>query len=237
MKKILTGILCALSCISANAADFFSSEKCDDLLTFGARIGVNTSNRTMGDKAFPANYHHENWGTGFDIGAVANINFRDYLTLQPGFFFEARHGSYVLMGNGDETGSLLPGGQSAQAGNRSSYNFTIPIMAVIGFNVTDNVRWTVEAGPYVSFVLNSKISTKRLISEYPTEVMPFHQKPASVDFGFKLGTGFEFYDHYYVGVHYIAGCINAWKDRDMGNLTKTYGGVTKAWVFSIGYNF
>jgi hypothetical protein len=35
----------------------------------------------------------------------------------------------------------------------------------------------------------------------------------------------------------MAGCLPAWNDRKVGNITKTFGGVTKAWVFSIGYNF
>lgn len=167
---------------------------------------------------------------------MANLNFRDFFTLQPGISFEGRYGSYVLMSSMSDTGAPL-GGECAQAGNRESYNFTIPVMAVFGFNVTDRVRWTVEAGPYISFVMGSKMSIKRFVSENPGGGPIFNQSPANLDFGIKMGTGFQFLDHYYVGAHYLAGCIDAWENRRIGNLSKNFGGVTKGWVFTIGYNF
>lgn len=237
MKRLLMGALCAFLSAGAWASDFFSTEKSEDLFTIGARIGVNTTNRTIKDSAYPGCYHNESWGTGFDIGAVVNLNIRDYLAIQPGFFFESRSGSYVMMGTRE--GSMLPddGSEMAQAGKRRSYNFTIPVLAVFRFNITDGLRWNVEAGPYVAFVLDSKLSNKRFVVNGPSTDPLFAQKAAGVDLGFKLGTAFEILDHYYVGAHYMAGCLPAWKDRTVGNITKTYGGVTKGWVFSIGYNF
>lgn len=237
MKRFLLGAMCALAVGSASASDFFSTEKCDDLFTFGARIGVNTTNRTLKSSAYPDCYHHESWGTGFDIGAVADINIRDYISIQPGFFFESRSGSYTLMGTA--AGSFLTDDTSeiAQAGNRRSYNFTIPVMAVLHFNVTDDVRWNVEAGPYVAFVLDSSLKNKRFVVNGTADTPLFSQKAATVDFGFKMGTALEILEHYYVGAHYLAGCVGAWKDLKVGPITKTFGGVTKGWVFSIGYNF
>lgn len=237
MKKLLTLALCAVTAVSASAADFFSTEKCDDLFTFGARGGVNTSNRTIKSSAFPDCYHHESWGTGFDIGVTVGLNIRDYLTIQPGVFFESRNGSYTIMGT--RQGSALPddGAEIAQAGRRRSYNFTIPVLAVFHFNLTDGLKWNVEAGPYVAFVMGGKITASRYVVNGTADEPLFSQKPAGLDFGFKMGTGFEILRHYYVGAHYMAGCLDAWKDRKVGNITKTYGGVTKGWVFSVGYNF
>lgn len=241
MKRIIAGLVCALTITGASAADFFSTEKCDNLITYGARIGINTTNRTINKNEF--NYSHESWGTGFDIGGVVNFNFRDYLTIQPGLFFESRSGRYTLMNSYQWTGENpedLKLTETAQAGKRNSYNFTIPVMAVIGFNVTDEVRWNVEAGPYVAFVLNSKLKNEKII---PTGSDPlFNQKAASVDFGFKLGTGIKVMDHYYFGVHYLAGCVPAWKDQTVtipgrGQATIEYGGLTKGWMFCLGYDF
>ena len=62
-------------------------------------MGVNTSNRTLKSSAFPDCYHHESWGTGFDVGFVAGLNIRDYLAIQPGVFFETRGGNFLLMGS------------------------------------------------------------------------------------------------------------------------------------------
>lgn len=237
MKRLIIGALCALTASGAWASDFFSTEESEDLFDFGLRIGVNTSNRTVKSSALPGVYHHESWGTGFDLGAVVNLNFRDYLTLQPGFFFESRSGDYTLMGLQTELHDPVLTGDVAQAGHRTSYNFTVPVLAVIHFNVTDDLRWNVEAGPYVSFVLDSRLKNKKFVVNGTAESPIFSQKAASVDFGFKLGTGLEILEHYYVGVHYLAGCLDAWKKYDFGDYSKSFGGVTKAWVFSLGYNF
>lgn len=237
MKRLLIGAACAASCLFSQATDFFSTEKCDELFTIGVRLGVNTTNRTMSDKAYPDCYHHESWGTGIDVGAVVGINIRDYLAIQPGFFFESRSGAYTLIGTAEGSALAADGSEIAQAGKRRSYNFTIPVLAVFGFNVTDDVRWNVEAGPYLAFVLDSKLSDKRFVVNGTAEDPLFHQKAAGFDFGFKMGTAIEILDHYYVGAHYLAGCLPAWKDRKIGNVTKDFGGVTKGWVFTIGYNF
>lgn len=238
-QRFITLVAAALATVSsAFAADFFSTGKCERLMGFGARIGVNTSNRTLGKNAFPECYHHESWGTGFDIGVVADLNIRDYLAIQPGFFFESRNGSYTLMGDAEGSGVGTPGVRMAQGGDRSSYNFTIPVMAVVRFNVADNVRWNVEAGPYVAFVLDSELKNKSFVTEGEGTYEPlFSQKGASVDFGFKMGTSLQLFGHYYVGAHYMAGCVPAWKEYDFNNITKKFGGCTKAWVFSIGYDF
>lgn len=168
---------------------------------------------------------------------MVSLNFRDYLSVQPGFFFESRTGAYTLMGPLSDPSDPQVTGDVAQAGKRSSHNFTVPVMAVIHFNLTYDVRWNVEAGPYVSFLLDSRLKNKRFVVTDVNDRPLFSQKAASVDFGFKLGTGFEFLEHYYVGVHYLAGCIDAWKGLKMGDYTKSFGGVTKEWVFSVGYNF
>ena len=240
MKKAFLGALCALAISStasftASAAEFFNTDKSPELFSFGVRMGVNTTNRTIKDAAFPDCYNHEDWGTGFDLGVVANIQFRDYLSLQPGFFFESRSGSYTLLGT--RAASKLPddGSEIAQAGKHNSYNFTIPVMAVIGFNVTDDIRWNVEAGPYVAFVLNSKLRDKHFVVNGPSTEPLFSQKAAPVDFGFKLGSAIELFRHYYFGVHYMAGCVSAWRDLKVDNYTKTFGGCTKGWMFTIGY--
>lgn len=235
----MAGALCALTVAGASASDFFSTERCDRFISFGARVGVNTSNRTMSGKPFPGFYHHESWGTGFDLGVVANINFRDFISLQPGVFFESRSGRYSLMGPLDNIGGL-PATEAAQAGKRNSYNLVVPVMVVVGFNVTDDIRWSLEAGPYVSFLLDSKMKCSYYMDtdEINDRGMIFSRKPAKVDFGCKLGTGLRLFRHYYIGAHYMAGCVDAWRNGSLpGEKKQNYGGVTKAWTFTFGYDF
>ncbi len=110
------------------------------------------------------------------------------------------------------------------------------------FNITDDIRWDVEAGPYVSFVMGSKIDDKLVIfAEDPSDAgqnrAEMDMKPKSTDFGLKFGTGLRILDHYYVGVHYMAGLVDGWKDHKVGNVKYSLGGCTKAWVFTVGYDF
>lgn len=229
MKRLILGVLGLYLAFAASAADFFSDEPSPKFFTFGARIGLNTSNRTVADKSCPGYYHNESWGTGFDLGVVANLNFRDFISLQPGFFFESRSGSFVLMDKASDGFGL--------AGKRRSYNFTVPVIAVFGFNVTDDLRWTVEVGPYVSFLLDSEMKNVHSLNEATAAVPLYAKKPASADFGFKMGTGLKLLSHYYIGAHYMAGCTDAWKNGAEGIMSKNFGGVTKAWVFTLGYDF
>ena len=77
----------------AQGADFFSTAGSEDKFSVGARIGVNTTNRTISDNALPYCYHKESWGIGFNLGVVATFNIRDWISVQPGLFYESRSGS------------------------------------------------------------------------------------------------------------------------------------------------
>ena len=240
LKRLLTvAVIASASAAGLMADDFFSTDKCDTFMDLGVRLGVNTSNRTIGKDAFAGAYHHENWGCGFDFGAVATLNIRDYIAIQPGVFFSHRAGSFTLMADGianpeypDQTYSV------SQAGTRKTENLVIPVMAVVRLNVTDNVRWNVEAGPYLSILLSSSIRNKRVYSSETLDPTPlFTTTPSGCDFGFKLGTGLQLFDHWYVGVHYMAACTHAWKEQKVGSYHKDFGGLAKGWLFSIGYDF
>lgn len=237
MKHILTTAILIAGSMSAGAADFFSTEECDDLFTLGARIGVNTSNRTVNDDA-AGSYNFQSWGTGFTAGVTASINIRNYISIEPGLFFESRSGNSVFTSEPLATPEGIC--YVTQSAHRHTYNLTIPVLASFRFNVTDDLRWHVDFGPYVGFMLKSKFENKELLSTRPDTYAqpPFDGKIAPVDFGFKMGTAFELMRKYYVGVHYEAGAVKAYKDVSLNNgLEKVYGGRTKAWNFTIGMNF
>ena len=230
MKKILlTFALIAGLALPASALDFFSTAKPKRLLDLGVRIGVNTSNRTISDDYF--NIQNLNsWGTGFDIGVIAGFNIRDYLSIEPGLFFESRSGRFSYMskvyGLEEET--------YAKWGKGMQYNFTIPVMASFHFNVLNVMRWNVDVGPYFQINLKNTFAGKFKYPEllYENGVLQTHlfkTKAAGCDVGLKFGTSLLLFKHYYVGVHYLAGFLSPWNPRDLG-------GVNKEWMFTIGYN-
>lgn len=116
------------------------------------------------------------------------------------------------------------------------------------FNITDDLRWDVEAGPYISLRLGSKLKNK--VCNYNPDPSigngtaedrfadnVFRQKSKGCDFGIKMGTGLTLFKHYSFAVHYLAGCTPAWKDLKYENLRYSYGGLSKEWTFTLGYNF
>ena len=233
IKKVILSLSAAMlaSFTSVSAADFFNNAPAESLFYVGLRAGVNTSNVTVNRGVFDT-WNNNSWGTGIDVGAVASINFRDYLSIEPGIFFESRSGKYDYL---SRTAVTTDGTEYlTQYGNIHSYSFIIPILASVHFNISDDIRWNVDFGPYFQIILKNSIKGDAIYPLYsaddalPVSYAPM--TPTSFDFGFKFGTSLKFLDHYLVGVHYQAGALKPW---DNGNL----GGRRKCWVFSVGYDF
>ena len=232
MRKYIIGLVFLFTFVNTNfvkAQEFFDKSDAVNFFTFGARLGVNTSNRT-----FPAgNYSNmilTSWGTGFEIGAVADINFKEYLSLQPGLFFESRSGNIV---NIVDYYSDMGNAQTYyEKDHLRAFYFTIPVMGVVKFNITDKLKWMVDLGPYFQLKISESGQNDVKILYRPANSTAYTQYSAkhnSIDAGIKVGTGLRIYNHYYIGVHYLAGFCNAWKEP--------LGGRNKSWDFTIGYDF
>lgn len=219
----------AVCALNAAAADFFDKSLPEEVFTLGMRAGVNTTNRTIGADVF-SDWNYNYWGTGIDLGAVADIRFRDYISLQPGFFFQSRHGDHAYI---TQVESVVDGVQQldplTQVGHSSRYTVNVPILCRIHFNVTDELRWSVDAGPYFSWIVGKHDSNVKYytgtIADGATHIVG-----RTFDFGIKFGTGLTLNRHYYFGIHYMAGCLDAWRQHSLG-------GRNKAWTFCLGYDF
>lgn len=230
MKKTVILLVSAVAVLPVNAKDFFDTSHPEKQFTIGARVGVNTTNRNVNDGIFDE-WNCNSWGTGFDAGAVVDINLRDYISIQPGFYFESRSGKYAYANS--FTGVSGAEDVLSQFGSLRSYNFTIPVMASIHFNITDDVRWNVEAGPYAQIVLKNTVNGK---FRYPSAVEASgstgfgEAKASNFDFGCKFGSSLTIKRHYAVGFAYEAGWLNVWKETALS-------GRNKGWLFYIGYDF
>lgn len=223
MKAFFISILCFASALTCTAADFFSTEKPDQFMNLGVRVGLNTSNITASGKVFNG-YNVNSWGLGFNAGIIADINIRDYIAVQPGFFYESRSGNFAYQQVGTE------GTADYQLGHLRSYHFTVPILASMRFNISDDVRWIVDFGPYVSFKLKSNYDPISFSSYEPDGLVTAKSADmAKADFGFKMGTGIKIRGHWYFGIHYSAGALHAWKQSYMK-------GHNKSWDFTIGFD-
>lgn len=231
MKKLILSIALAASAVLPGAAkDFFSSATPETIFDLGVRVGFNTSNRTISNSVASL-WNMNAWGTGFDAGVVCDINFKDFISVQPGFFYESRSGSFAY-----QSTAYNAAGDSyvkTQLGKGRMYLFTIPIVGSLHFNLSDEVRWNVDLGPYFQFKLKSTFDHK---FSYPEATVVggleyFNNvKTAKCDVGIKMGTGITVYEHYSIGVHYLAGLLDAWNPGRLG-------GRNKEWMFTVGYTF
>ncbi len=242
-RKLLCLAVTVLSAASCLAGGFMNTAAPRKLFNFGVRFGLNTTNRTVNNDVFNR-WNLNSWGIGIDAGAVFDINFRDYLTIQPGFFYENRCGKYAYAFN--YINDLGDNDVMTQFGNVRTHSFVVPVMVGLHFNISSAVRWNVEVGPYLQFILkNSRGDGFKYADGDVAAVTPAaeggstpavnqtHMRVAhasNFDFGLKVGTSFSVLRHYYIGVHYMAGWLDAWKEPELG-------GRNKGWVFSIGYDF
>ena len=222
MKKLFLAIACLVAAASLQAADFFSTAAPSKYFGVGVRIGFNTSNSTMGKG--PDLWNHSSWGTGFNAGVVADICIRDFIAIQPGFFYQSRSNSYTYIWSH----SAMP--DEVVVGHTLNYTFQVPVVASVRFNVTDNVRWRVDFGPTFSFGLGKSDKGKSFLPAESNFDDGYYDNRHKFEVGLKMGTGLNIFKHYYVGVHYVAGLRDVYK-------VKGFGGRNKTWSFVLGYDF
>lgn len=232
MKKLISVFLFLLALINTTgikAQEFFDTSDAQDFFTVSGRLGFNTSNRT-----FPSGYNnlwnHNSWGTGFTIGVLANLNFKEYLTVQPGIFYESRSGDYAYLT--DYLDGFNQNQTHYEMGHLRGYYVTVPLMAIVKLNLSEKIKWLVELGPYFQFKFSESGQNNITVLYRLPQSNQYGQYTAehkSIDAGLKIGTGLQFFSHYYVGVHYLAGMMDAWK--------LPAGGRNKSWEFTVGYDF
>lgn len=236
MKLIHTAIALAallLCAPAARALSILDTNPAPNLFTLGVRVGLNASNRTIDKKVFDI-WNQNTWGTGFTAGAVCDIWLRNYISIQPGVFFETRSGKFTYINdwnvaNGENSNS---GNTTVQVGKMRNCNLTIPVLASVHFRLGSLLKWNVDLGPFLSFRLKTGgdrvlIPTDNFIGNNP-EYQTAYQRKFNV--GFKMGTGLTLMQHYYLGVHYMASMLSPWKLDGLH-------GRDKAWTVTLGYDF
>ncbi len=229
MKHILTATALSLAAIApASAARFFSTAPAEKFIQVGVRAGINSSTQSINRNAFP-NWTSSGWGTGFQVGVEVPLAVFDFLSFQPGLYYQLRSGDYAI--------SSSP--QTGRMGHYTMSYITFPIMVQVNFNVSDRLRWGVEAGPYFSWRFGSSHSDASIAPVVlPEGVVPVVASEPSVgsgakqkkDYGLKVGTFFLLNRRWYAGLHYYAGMTRVYND-------KALGGSNMEWSLSIGYNF
>ena len=74
------------------------------VIQLGVRAGFNTSNlATNYDKAFPEiTWNHTQWRQGLTLGAIVDINLRNFFSIQSGLFYKSRGNDFHYLVNDNE---------------------------------------------------------------------------------------------------------------------------------------
>ena len=227
IKTLGTCLLTICAIAPASAQDWIDTSEPDHLLSFGARMGFNTSNATRGGGNSRANL--DAWGTGFDAGVVVSLNFNNVVSVQPGFFFQSRshNYSYVMPQTGDNGEAITP--NIHEYGHTLNRSFQVPVLGIFTMHPTEGLKWNIEFGPYFNFGLSGSDKGTMEVGLVSREYSDgYYDHRNKFDFGFKMGSSLTVLDHYYLGIHYECGACSVWKNGD---------GRNKAWTFSIGYDF
>lgn len=244
MKRLLCMLCVLVACASIAGAQLrIDISDAERPFNVGVRMGLNTSNLSSNQLDLVPDLHSTSvdWKAGFTGGVVIDIIMRNFFALQPGFFFETRSCSFSHV---QQIGD--PARLQLMEGTQSSSYFKIPILASFRVLVTDDLEWQMDFGPYFSFGLggNEKYTYVSPGNDYHGREFKrdyFGDKGfvRSYDWGFKMGMGLSVMKHYYVGIHYEAGCRNVLLPNAYNPEPVLYGlkGHNKAWDFTIGYTF
>lgn len=244
MKKVLSAfvlVIVAAVPFQGRAAEFVDRDAPASLLNLGVRLGITSSNVSTDIPGVGDNSEFS-WKRGFNAGAVVDLNFRNYFSIQPGFFFENRSYNYLLVEH-DPSQNLLKN----ELGHTRSYSFTVPVLAAFHFNLSDKFRWSVEAGPYFQFGIgDGKDEVEQISVSAPEGASGSYVHTSgkrdyygdgnwqhrSFDWGLKIGTGLRFLDHYVFNIHYQRGFRNV-----SANHNNNWEMHNKCWTFTLGYDF
>lgn len=246
IKRLLT-VVAALAMIGSQAVKGEMRLDTSDAVrpfNIGVRVGLNTSNLSSNklDLVPDMASSSVDWKAGFTGGVVVDVMLRNFFSLQPGFFFETRSCSFQHIENPEGATSV-----NVVEGSRSSSYFKIPLLASFRVLLSDDVEWQLDFGPYFSFGIGGNEKYSTLEPGNPSARPVSYKRPMfgdngfvrSYDWGFKMGMGLNLFSHYYVGVHYEAGCRNVLLPNAYTGSPVLYGlkGRNKGWDFTIGYNF
>lgn len=169
-----------------------------------ARVGMNFSNMTKDSeaKALP----------GFNLGVGMDYGFSENWSLQSGLMISSKGWKYKEEG---EKMTFRP------------IYLDIPILAAYKFNISDNTKFVINAGPYLAFGLGGKAKygdvDYKLFKSDEGDWKRF-------DLGIQYGIGLELSDHYLINLTGQNGFICPWDTEEGEDKCKNM-------TFSIGVGY
>lgn len=219
----------------------FCTNAQDKKVSWGVRAGMNLSN--IGDKytgeiepgTSKSDYESDfKTRVGFNVGVVMDWNISRHFAIQPGLYFTTRGGKLDQDYEGYKYNEKW----------RASY-LQLPVLASYRFNLSDNVKWHINAGPYIACGLGGKVKWEETYDGetekgdykiFKTIDEDSDENGGGIrrfDAGLSFGTGISI-NKVYIGVSYDMGLANILNDKQWG---KYYKAKNRNFAITLGYNF
>lgn len=207
---------------------------------FGVRASLNLSNvqnkydGEVGGGESKSDYEYDFKNrVGFNIGVIYDWGISESFYIQPGLYFTTRGAK------------LKESEEDYKYEQKWNLNYLqLPILASYRIALSDNVKWHINAGPYVAVGVGGKVkweetydgeTDKGDYKAFGTADEDSDEEKGGLkrfDAGLSFGTGVSI-DKFYIGLTYDLGLVNAadkdvWKDYKMRNRNFSIG---------VGYNF
>lgn len=209
--------------------------------TWGIRGGLNFSNAgskytgSVGEGESKSDYEPDfKSRVGFHLGVVADFGLSESFSIQPGLYFTTRGAKIEESYDGEKY--------------EEKYNLNylhLPILASYKIKLSDDIKWHINAGPYVACGVGGKVKWEY---SYDGESEKGDYKAFGVadkdadedkgglkrfDAGLSFGTGVSF-NKIYFGLTYDLGLANIADKKVWGDDFKLKN---RNFAISVGYNF
>lgn len=208
MKKLIVCIAALAMSAGVYAQDF----------SWGVRAGLNISSLSInkGEDGFKSK-------VGFNVGLMGDYAFSESVSIESGLYF-SQIGAKIKSDTDKATTNL-------------GY-LQLPILATYHLAISDNAKWSIQAGPYLAVGLGGKIKVKE--EGVTVKVDSFGDGEDNggfqrFDMGLTFGTGVTF-GQIYVGVKYDLGLSNI-MTKDIQDLADGYSIKNGNFSINVGYNF
>lgn len=236
MKKLLVIIVCSLAAISmANAQK----------VNFGVRAGMNVANAggDFKDKEYVGEDTDFKSKIGFHVGVIADIELSKSFYLQPGLYFTTK---------GLKSEYKEEGYDYSEKTNYNLNYLELPILASYRFDIADNIKWHINAGPYFALGVGGKVKVTEIDegdkTEYKYDAFGVADEDSDeekgglkrFDAGLSFGTGISL-NKIYIGIKYDLGLVNIADKKVWGGYgddgNKNLKIKNRNFAVSVGYTF
>ncbi len=157
----------------------------------------------------------ENWDPSFKIGVSTEYAFNDFFSLQSGLHYTKRTYSFSTLYYFMDTEDL----ESWQIDvERNQGYLQLPVMMKIGWNVGEDVRLNLAAGPYLGYWIKSSGSASTWVNQPEYEYY----------YGYGYSSGYNY-------GYGLLSLIDGGRKWDWG-ATISLGLEVKNWVMNLGYD-